>query len=260
MKSIVAPSLAALALGLALAGCASYPEYPMTYQVPVGPPEITSAYGPMNLSVNGTQDVPAEPGAQLYYQVISPTPIILYAFDKTGGGPGGPLLSQLQGTSFYSSVVPSSSTVEFVVSTVHPVTGGAVQLTVSDSPMTSGPNAIPYTNPGPAPAMGSAVQPPVSISPASVTIAPGQGVTFTVSGGAGDGTYVWGGAASATGISNLYTFSVPGTYTVSVYRTGDATYANSSTASATVYVSSQAPAEQGGYPGGSPAVSVTPVR
>jgi plastocyanin len=255
MKAKVAPIVSALGLCLALAACSTYPEYPMTYQVPVGPAEITSAYGPLNLPVNGVQDVPAEPGQQLYFQVLAPTPIVLYAFDKTSTEPGGPLLAQLRGTSFYSSVTPTSSSVEFVVSTEQPVTGGSVQVTVSDQPMSSGASAMPYTNPNSGPEVGTAAQPPVDISPASVTIAPGQSVTFSVTGGAGTGAYVWGGAASATGLSNMFTFSAPGTYTVSVFHTGDETYAQSNTATATVTVSAS-----NYVPGASQNVTVTPVR
>lgn len=247
------PPFAALGLCLALAACSTGPEYPMSYQVPLGPAQVTSAYGPINLSVNGTQDVPAVAGQQLYFQVLSPTPIVLYAFDKDGTTPGA-TLSQMQGTSFYTSVVPTGDDVQFVISAAQPVTGGSVQLTVSDRPMTSGPNAIPYSNP--TGAAGATAQPPVTLSPTQVSIAVGQSVTFTVSGGAGSGNYVWGGAATATGMSNVYTFNAPGNYTVTAYRAGDGSYAQSNTAVATVNVSA-APAYQ---PGSNPAVTVQPAQ
>jgi plastocyanin len=244
----------ALALGvcLALAGCATSPQYPVTYQIPFGPAQVRSDFGPPNIVVNGVQDVPAQPGAILYYQVVSPINAVVYAFDKTGPGPGGPILSQLNGTSFYSSVVPTSNTVEFVVSATQPVTGGTVQLTVSDSSMAAGSGAIPSVG-VPYPAQ----QPPVSITPSSVSIVTGQSVTFSVAGGAGTGGFAWGGAAPANGWSNTYTFNAPGTYTVTACRSGDASYAQSNTVAATVSVSppvTPMPAYA------NPAVTVTPVR
>jgi len=247
-------------LTCALAGCATT-DYPVAYQVPLNPPQVTSAYGPLNLPVNGVQDVPAPAhhGAQLYFQVLSPTDVEAYVYDKTSSAPGGQLLGQFRGTSFYSSAVPTSDTVEFVFSATQPVTGGTLQLSVSDSPMTSDSSAVPYTSPAAMGQAGQSAQPDVSISPASLSIAAGQSVTFTVSGGAGSGTYVWGGAAPATGISNTYTFSAPGTFNVTVYHTNDSSYAQSNTASATVVVSPPADAPPV-TSGGSNGVSVTPVR
>jgi hypothetical protein len=248
-----------VALAAALGGCATSPQYPVTYQVPISNPVITSDYGPASLSVNGVQDVPATPGQLLYFQVLAPMNMVFYAFDKTGSGPGGPLLGQMQGTTLYSSVLPTGNTVEFVFSSTQPVTGGTVQLTVSDHAMTSGSSAIPYTTPGP---MGSvapsaAMQPMVSISPPNTAIAIGQSVTFTVAGGAGTGNFVWQGAAPAMGWSNTYTFNAPGTYTITVYRSGDGTYARSNTASAMVTVSAAATAMP---MQGNPAVTVTPAQ
>ena len=65
------------------------------------------------------------------------------------------------------------------------------------------------------------------------------------------------GAAPATGWSNVYTFNAPGTYTITVYRSGDGTYARSNAASAMVTVSAAPTAMPNqGYP----AVSVTPAQ
>src|SRR5690606_12756967 len=74
----------------------------------------------------------------------------------------------------------------------------------------------------------------VTVSPASTTIAPGESVLFTASGGTGDGDYVWGGAASGTGSTKLVEFSTTGLYAVTVYKASDATYNQSNTAEATV--------------------------
>lgn len=245
----------ALALGvfLALAGCATYQSNPVTYEVPFGPAQVRSDFGPSSIVVNGIQDVPVRAGAPAYFQLVSPVNVTLYAFDRVGTGPGGPLLSQLQGTSFYTSVLPTSGTVEFVISATQPVTGGSAQLTVSDSPMATNAGVIAYANPMP----GPVPQPPVMISPTSVSIVTGQSVTFTVSGGAGSGGFVWGGAAPATGWSNAYTFNAPGTYTVSAYKSADPNYNQSNEASATVVVAPAVPATAGAA---YPAVTVTPVH
>ena len=198
--------------------------------------------------------MPAQPGVALYYQVISPVNVVAYAFDRINSNPGGPLLAQFQGTSFYSSVTPSGGTVEFVFSAAQPAMGGSVQLFISDRPIVAGSVAIPYTTPG-APL---AIQPPVTISPLNTTTAVGQPVTFSVSGGAGTGAYVWGGAAAASGMSNQYTFNLPGAYNITVYRSGDASYAQSNMASASVNITA-APLPPA-YSTPPPAVTVTPVQ
>jgi hypothetical protein len=179
---------------------------------------------------------------------------VAYAFDRIGPGPGGPLLAQFQGNSFYSSVTPTGSTVEFVFS-AQPVVAGSVQLIVSDHPITAGSVSVTYTNPTPP----LAIQPPVAISPVDTTTAVGQPVTFSASGGAGTGTFIWGGAAAASGWSNMYTFNAPGAYTITVYRAGDATYAQSAMAQATVNIT-PAPVPPAAYPAPAAAVSVTPVQ
>jgi len=252
MNAKTITSAVALGVCLALTGCATSTQYPVTYQIPFGPAQVRSDFGPPNIVINGVQDVPAYSGHILYYQVVSPVNVVVYAFDKIGPGPGGPILSQLDGTSFYSSVVPTSDTVEFVVSATQPITGGSVQLTVSDVSMAAGTGAIPS-----AVGYSTQQQPYVAISPSNVSIVVGQTVTFSASGGAGNGGYVWSGAAPASGWSNAYTFNAPGTYSVNVCRNGDATFAQSNTATATVNVSPPA-TPLPVY--GNPAVTVTPVR
>ncbi len=76
----------------------------------------------------------------------------------------------------------------------------------------------------------------VSLSPTSQTITAGQSITFTASGGSGTGAYTWGGSASGTGSSKAVTFNSAGTFSVTVYRAGDSTYAQSNTATATITV------------------------
>ena len=254
MNSRLLTPLAALGACLLLNACVTAPPAPTVYQIPITAPVVRSDFGPPNLAVSGVQDVSAQPGSPLYYQVISPVNVVAYAFDRTSPSPGGPLLAQFQGTNFYSSVQPSSGAVEFVFSAGPPVMGGAVQLIVSDRPFTYGSTMIPYSQPSPPPAM----QPAVTISPLNTTTAVGQPVTFSVSGGAGSGAFIWGGAVAAGGISNQYVFNAPGTYSITVYRQGDASYAQSNMASATVNIT---PASmQPAYSTPVPPVTVTPVQ
>jgi hypothetical protein len=69
---------------------------------------------------------------------------------------------------------------------------------------------------------------------ASVTV--GQSITFSTSGGAGGGAYVWGGDASGTGSTKTVMFNTVGTRTVSVCRAGDTYHNLSNTAAATITV------------------------
>jgi len=136
MKTQLIAGLSALALAFLVNGCATTtPTYPITYQIPIGVSQVSNAYGVQNLTVNATKDIPVQPGVTLFYQVVSPVNLTFYVFDKTGPGPGGTLLGQLQGTAVTSQVVPQSSTLEFVFSAAQMNTGGTVQFTVSDRPI-----------------------------------------------------------------------------------------------------------------------------
>jgi len=141
MKTKLFATLSAVALALGLAGCDSTTyTYPMTYQIPIGSSQVTSAYGPQNLNVSASKDISVQPGVPLYYQVVSPISLTLYIFDKTGPGTGGPMLGQMQGENVTSSVTPSSGTLEFVFSAAQMNTGGTVQFTISDRPLAAAMN------------------------------------------------------------------------------------------------------------------------
>lgn len=167
MKTKFIAPLAALGL-LVFAGCDTTPDvhYPITYQVPIGNSQVTSAYGPQNLNVSGVQDVPVQPGMQLYFQAVAPVNLTFYVFDKTGPGPGGPMLNQGQGTFFNGSVTPTANAVEFVFSAAQANTGGTVQFTISDHPI---PSAMPAPQPvaptNTAPMSQPAPSPAVSVTP-----------------------------------------------------------------------------------------------
>jgi hypothetical protein len=123
---------AAIAAAFFLAGCDTAPNYPVTYQIPIGFSQVATVYGVQNVNVSATHDSTVVPGVPFFFQISSPVGLTLYVFDKTGTGPGGVLLSQMQGTNITSSATATSSTMEFVFSTAQAYTGGTVQLTVSD--------------------------------------------------------------------------------------------------------------------------------
>jgi len=253
MNARIVALLAATGASLLLSACSAINEYPVSYQVPIGAAYFSSDYGLQNLPVNAVQDVPVEAGMPFYYTIVSPVAMNVYIFDKFGPQPGGPLLGNFSGASYSGVVTPSGNKLEFVFSAPQPVAGGVMQLTVSDTPLgtTTMTGTTTYTS------VALAAQPPLVLSPAETTTSIGQPVTLTVAGGAGNGTYVWGGPSAASGISNMYTFSAPGTYTVTVYRTGDASYMQSNTATATISITAPQPVTS--YPA-NPGVTVTPVR
>jgi len=84
-------------------------------------------------------------------------------------------------------------------------------------------------------AVARAGQGTVAITPAAATLAAGQSVLFSASGGS-TGNYAWGGSASGTGPAQAVTFPAPGSYTVTAADTGDANYNPSQPASAIVSV------------------------
>lgn len=80
-----------------------------------------------------------------------------------------------------------------------------------------------------------AAEGPVSITPPSSSIAAGQGITFTASGGI-TGNYSWGGAANGSGPSQTVMFASAGNFAVTVLDLGNATYLPSSPATAAITV------------------------
>ena len=166
MKAIKFLPLLALLVAFGLSGCDSAPSvaYPVTYRIPIGNSTVTSAYGPQNLNVNATQDVSVAPGSTLYYSVTAPVNLQFYVFDKTGPGPGGTQLGQMQGSNFASSIVSQTGTLEFVFSAAQANTGGTVSFTISDRPMAPiqpvmAPNPTPAVYPNGQPTQGVSVTP-----------------------------------------------------------------------------------------------------
>lgn len=83
--------------------------------------------------------------------------------------------------------------------------------------------------------VAKANQPAIALTPAGATVAQGQSVAFTASGGA-SGSYAWGGSASGTGSTKTVDFLSAGTFAVTAYDLGNAAYNPSGPASASVSV------------------------
>lgn len=100
-----------------------------------------------------------------------------------------------------------------------------------------------YSGSGSATLVITTPQAALSLDPSTAAVVLGQSQTFTAVGGNGTGAYSWGGAASGTSsaAAHAVTFQALGSHTVTVFRQGDSTYADSNTASATVTVSKATP-------------------
>jgi hypothetical protein len=118
------------------AGCASMPPpprlaQPAAYELdfPVAAAGVESARG---LEVTQTVTVPAR--ELLYYRVDSPVEVTVSVYE---GNParGRTLLGQMRGNRFTTSVMPSTTQVEFHVSTTPPLPNLPVRLHVANTPI-----------------------------------------------------------------------------------------------------------------------------
>jgi hypothetical protein len=108
---------------------------PITYRVPVGNPPLASSYWPEEMNVKAVQDISVSRGKVVYYQVVSPVPVTVYIYEKTGVEPGGAnLLGQVEGTSFSAALKPNTAGLEFVFADGSAVHRGSLQFTVTDRP------------------------------------------------------------------------------------------------------------------------------
>jgi hypothetical protein len=145
MNNLTRSSLGAtlLLLGLFAAGCATTPprpvvHYPVTYDVPVGNTQVNSSAGPQNLNVSSTQQVTADVGEPLYYQIVSPVAVTVSVYERRSTDSGRMLLKEMQGTSFTSSITPAVSALEFVFSVQESNSSGTLKFTLSDRPIAPG--------------------------------------------------------------------------------------------------------------------------
>ncbi|MFI5337869.1 MAG: hypothetical protein ACHQ5A_13860, partial [Opitutales bacterium] len=83
----------------------------------------------------------------------------------------------------------------------------------------------------------------VSLTPDFATTTSGSAITFVASGGSGTGAWVWGGTSGALGATaaNSIALAVPGSYTVTVRKAGDANHSPSNLALSTLTVTNTPP-------------------
>ncbi len=140
------PILSLLALTACVAPTPPRPvvAYPVSYQVQIANTQVVSADGPQNLSNNATQDVTVDPGKTLYYQVVSPIDVTLSLYELPSPGMPSARIAQMQGTTFTSSITPSTSVVRFVFSASQANSSGNLRFTLSDRPIAAAVTSATY--------------------------------------------------------------------------------------------------------------------
>jgi hypothetical protein len=137
---ISSAAVVAVAVGL-LVGCTAPAErrpvvaYPVTYDVPVGNTRVSASTGPQNLNVSSTQQVTADVGDPLYYQVVSPVPVMVSIYERRSPSEARVLVREFQGSSFTDSLVPAARNLEFEFAAREPNSSGTLKFTLSDRPL-----------------------------------------------------------------------------------------------------------------------------
>lgn len=135
---IALPVTALLALTACVAPTPPRPvvAYPVSYQVQVGNTQVSASDGPQNLNVSATQDVSVEPGKTLYYQVASPIDVTLSLYELPAStATSTARVAQMQGTTFTSSITPTTSLVRFTFGASQANSSGTLRFTLSDRPI-----------------------------------------------------------------------------------------------------------------------------
>lgn len=135
---IALPVTALLALTACVAPTPPRPvvAYPVSYQVQVGNTQVSASDGPQNLNVSATQDVSVEPGKTLYYQVASPIDVTLSLYELPAStATSTARVAQMQGTTFTSSITPTTSLVRFTFGVSQANSSGTLRFTLSDRPI-----------------------------------------------------------------------------------------------------------------------------
>jgi hypothetical protein len=127
---------------LALTGCVSptpprpIVAYPVSYHIPISNTQVVSTDGPQNLTNSPTQDVSVEPGKTLYYQVVSPIDVTLTLSKlPVSTAMSTARIGQMQGTTFTSSITPTTSAIRFTFAASQANSSGTLRFTLSDRPI-----------------------------------------------------------------------------------------------------------------------------
>jgi hypothetical protein len=134
ISSKTVPWFLASALALALVGASRLDagdpqvQFPATFNLSVGK-------GAPTPDESASQDIPAQQGTQLYFQVNSPFGVVLNIYSKTDSGKRGDLIGSMKGTSFGSSINPQDGVLQFSIAPEDKSNGGNVTFLISDGPL-----------------------------------------------------------------------------------------------------------------------------
>jgi hypothetical protein len=118
-------------------------SYPVSYQVQIGNTQVRANDGPQNLNVSATQDVSVEPGKTLYYQVVSPIAVTLTLAEVPAPSTTTTPIAQMQGTTFTSSITPTTSALRFTFTASQANSSGTLRFTLSDEPIAAAVTSTP---------------------------------------------------------------------------------------------------------------------
>jgi len=199
--------------------------------ITAGPSVLVSSGA--NVSYYATSTITLSPGftaaSGSYFHALNataPTPPATYTLTVQHGSGGGLGLAS-GAVKNISATVPAGSA--FLNWTVVTGAGTIGNATASSTTFTMGAsNAKIRAN--------FTAAPQVVVTPSVSTIAKGQMVTFTASGGSGVLNYTWTGSASGTGTSKSVSFNTPGAFTVSVQNPANGGFPASNVATARITV------------------------
>ena len=135
------------------------------------------------------------------------------------------------GIAYTFAHTPSPAVGTYAGLTTATVTGGETNRNASYALTYAGGYTIGKATPG------------ITLVPNQATISSGTPVTFTASAGGSTGAYVWGGTSGALGTTATISVTVatPGSYTVTVSNSGDANYAPTGMALASLTITNTPP-------------------
>jgi hypothetical protein len=126
--------LAAAALVLAVAGATRLSagdlqvQFPATFNLHVGK-------GVPSPDEAANEDIPAQQGTQLYFQINSPFNVVLNIYSKTDSGKRGDLIGTMKGQNFNSSINPQDGVLQFSFAPEDKTNTGNVVFVISDGPL-----------------------------------------------------------------------------------------------------------------------------
>jgi hypothetical protein len=103
-------------------------EFPATFNLHVGK-------GTPSPDESANQDIPAQSGTPLYFQVSSPFSVVVSIYEKTDSGKRGDLIGSMKGQNFGSSINPQDGVLQFSIAPQDKSNTGTVVFVISDGPL-----------------------------------------------------------------------------------------------------------------------------